>query len=36
MLEDEKFQLGAWVNIHTQTPAGMGVGNIFFYDTEKM
>ena len=35
MLEDEKFQLGAWVNIHTQTPAGMGVGNIF-YDTEKM
>ena len=30
MLEDEKFQLGAWVNIHTQTPAGMGVGNIFF------
>ena len=30
MLEDEKFQLGAWVNIHTQTPAGMGVRNIFF------
>ena len=35
MLEDEKFQLGAWVNIHTQTPAGMGVGNIFFYNTER-
>ena len=26
MLEDEKFQLGAWVNIHTHTRAGMGWG----------
>ena len=30
MLEDEKFQLGAWVNIHTQTTAGLGLEISFF------